>query len=122
MRHKHGVKVAIPFWTTDNMKSMAFLTFDGDVDRRRVLREVRKYVKLTFGITPSKEWLQKVPQYSPRVLVQGELLNVVINEWIERIECHEDEDESDTDCEGGATQTTEAPLQAVPDQSKESSL
>ena len=105
-----STKVLIPYFD-GGMKNWLTLNFKGDVDTRRVHREIRKFCKKTFNKNVSKEWIQKVclvvNEHDQETLrMKPDHMNQFIEEFIQRVQCNEDEDNSHT--EGEATPADEA--------------
>lgn len=94
-------KVVIPHLDTDGNKSATILSFHGAVDRRRLKREVRKFVRSAFGRSVTVEWIAKVPQYYQDV---GRVVtNEEVEDWIQRIQDDSSENEGDCQCQAVAS-------------------
>jgi hypothetical protein len=57
MRYKNGVAVLLPWLDSNNNRNHTRFTFTGDVDRRRVRRQLRRAMKSGTGISAPKWWL-----------------------------------------------------------------
>lgn len=116
MRYVGTTKVAIPYTGYNGGQEVAVLRFVGDVDRRRIYREIRKFVKHNFGIQVTKEWIQKVPVIIPEPQLTAEEIQQVTEDFIRRIEYNEDQDEGHSESQGSTPEGSEQPLCSVPDQ------
>jgi hypothetical protein len=56
MRYRQGITVMIPWLDSDNNRNHSRFTFNGDVDKRRVRRQLRRALK-TIGISAPTWWL-----------------------------------------------------------------
>ena len=123
--------IMIPWFDTEGMKQRAFLCFKGDVDRRRVYREVRRWAKLNFNKTmPSAEIKQivainartftNVINPAQRAANRAVGLDALVDEWIKRIQDDtEDEGQPDTGCQADLFEGTELDMPAMPQGSSE---
>lgn len=120
MRYTDGVKVEVLFIQQGEEKLTCHtLTFRGNVDRKRVYRMVRRYIRNTIGREPKEWWVRKLCRYFP--IVPTYASEDTIEAWIKRIECNEDEGQPDSSSEAGTPSSTEIPMQAVSDKSSEGS-
>jgi hypothetical protein len=56
MRYIHGIVVMVPWCDADNKRNHSRFSFNGDVDRRRVRRMLRRALN-SIGLKPRKWWL-----------------------------------------------------------------
>lgn len=62
MRYESGVVVFIPWLDSNNDRNHTRFTFNGNVDRRRVRRQLRRALK-QIGISAPKWWLNHYMQH-----------------------------------------------------------
>lgn len=56
MRYCNGLAIMIPWLDANNQRNHSRFTFRGDVDRRRVRRQLRRAMN-GIGVRPRKWWL-----------------------------------------------------------------
>lgn len=115
MRYNGNTKVLVPWFDpgTGDKNWMVF-SFRGDMDSRRLFREVRKHIHNNLGRKVSKKWIQR------NCLIESETLHddkvdAIVEGFINRIEYNEDEILADTDSQEETTGEAEEPLCAVQD-------
>lgn len=103
MRYYGVTKVIIPWFDTEGMRQWSILTYNGGVDRRRILREMRKFAKRNFKKVVPKNWLcaqQIVNTYDPnKKLTEAEetSFNTALHEYLTKIHDEADAIEAGTD-------------------------
>jgi hypothetical protein len=110
-------KVMLPWFDTDGNKNWSVLTFKGDVDHRRVRREIRKFVLHNFKRRVSNRWIDEMavinPQdaeVQPRIVTDEE-----VEAFIQRMRYEENEDGAHPDSSGTPAQEAEVPLCTMQD-------
>ena len=122
--------IIIPWFDSEGMKQRTHLCFNGEVDHRRVVRELRRWAKMKFNANMSSEWAKAVLKANVtafRTVIKPAMaiadrkvgLNQRIEDWIQRIQDDpEDENESDTGSQGDLPETSEVGMPAMPEGSK----
>lgn len=112
MRYNGNTKVMVPYMNTDGEREWGMMSFTGDVDRRRIYREVRKMVERTFNRKVTKAWLRnKVLIAAPGAVAEPtkQQLNALVEAFIERMQ-DAPEGQPDTSRQEGTAEETGGPL------------
>lgn len=105
MKYKGRTKILIPYMD-GNVRNWLCMELIGDVDHRRVRREVRKFAYEAFRKRVPKAWIMHVPIIVPQGggdWADRLSLEEFTEKFIQRIQYDETENESDTSSKGSAT-------------------
>lgn len=99
MRYNGNTKVLVPYMNTEGTREWMLMNLNGDVDKRRIYRMVRKIVKETFGRSVTKTWLRTSVLIAAPGTVHvptPEQTNAMVEAFIQRMQQDETEGQSDT--------------------------
>jgi len=121
MRYSGHTKVLIPWYDTEGMKNWMLLSFIGDVDRRRVLAEIRKTVKKQLGRSISKKWIKEnvmiVPNSADTVQtdeMSAAELRAKTEAFIQRMESDADNEGTNPEDQSSLDETAEGEMRSMP--------
>lgn len=112
MRLKGSTIVLVPWFSTDGQKNWFNCKFTGDLDRRRLFREIAKHIKRALQRTVSKKWMRSSILIVNNPLVR-DASQAEIDAFINRMELHEDEIEGHPESAGSPAQEAEGNLPSV---------
>ena len=121
MKYVGETKLLFPGQDENNRRSWIQLTVNAPdgVDRRRLKRIARKFLKENFGASMDDTYWKNVNivnQYLDRpVRLSNRVLNELVGAWIERLEQDADTNEQDTGSQGEAAESPESSLRPVQD-------
>lgn len=116
----HNPMIIVPWFDSDGMKQRSHMVFKGTVDRRRLHREVRRFINTNFGSTPAGYIKSLVlancrafQKLSDARAVTSTVTDALVEEWIKRIKDDTDENESDSTGQGSVPEEATVHLPIV---------
>ena len=92
--------ILVPWFDTDGNKQWSNVKFTGWVHRRVLRRCLRKFIKANFGLQARKSYLDALITMSclrpsDATYVRKRATDAEVEEWIGRIQCNDDDNETD---------------------------
>jgi len=122
---KGTTKVVIPY-EDEETRQYSMLVITETMYASKLYALIREFVKKNFGVVVDKDWLAHVPTISNTHDVDfrpsDAELEIFIEEFIQRVQCNEDEDSTDTSNEAKITSDAGEQVRIVPDKSSEGGI
>lgn len=116
--------IIVPWFDTEGMKQRSHLVFKGEVDARRVKREVTRFMRDNFNCRPHTGYVQKLVQANIAAFTQvmnpafkiadrKAGLNQQIEDWLQRIQDDSNDDQGCTESESEVTGVPELDMSSM---------
>ncbi len=121
MKYVGETKLLMPATDENGRRSWIQLTVNAPdgIDRRRIKRIIRQFVKSNFGASMDDSYwrsVQIINQYTNRqVKIPQRILNEMVEAWIERLEADADTNEQDTGSQEAASESSGESLRHMQD-------